>query len=164
MQDVSFRKATATDGAFLREMLFESLYVPAGHEPFSRAILEHSDVAKYVEGWGREGDFGLLAEHHATSVGAAWVRLLQGEARGYGYVDDETPELSVALLPEYRGKGVGAALMERLLEEAALRYEAVSLSVSKGNPARKLYERLGFEQVGEDDASAVMLKPLRKRP
>ncbi len=142
-------------------MLYESLYVPAGHEPFSQLILEHPDITRYVEGWGREGDLGVIAVHGSADVGAAWLRLLGGGARGYGYVDDETPELSVALLPEHRGKGIGTALMEQVLEEAAIRYETVSLSVSKGNPARKLYKRLGFKQVGEDDASVVMLKRLR---
>ncbi len=105
MQDVSFRQATAADQTFLREMLYESLYVPAGREPFSRAILEHPDVAKYVEGWGRKGDLALIAEHNEAGVGATWVRRLKGTARGYGYVDDETPELSASLLPAYRGRG-----------------------------------------------------------
>lgn len=141
-------------------MLYESLYVPARREPFSRAILEHPDVSKYVEGWGREGDLALIAEHDAANVGAAWLRLLKGSAGGYGYVNDETPELSVALLPAYRRQGLGTALLTRLLEQAALRYEAVSLSVSSENPAEKLYERLGFVKVSEDDASAIMLERL----
>lgn len=141
-------------------MLYESLYIPAGREPFSRAILKHPDVAKYAEGWGREGDLGVVAARGSANVGAAWLRLFQGAARGYGYVDDETPELSLALLPEYRGEGVGTALLKRLLEEAAARYTAVSLSVSKGNPARKLYERLGFAVIREDDTSAIMFKRL----
>ena len=160
MQDVSFRQATAADQAFLREMLYRSLYFPVGQEPFSRTILEHPDIAKYVEHWGREGDLGLLAEHHKTNVGAVWLRLLKGKAGGYGYVDDETPELSVALSPAYRGRGIGTALLTQLLERAALRYEAVSLSVSSENPAKKLYERLGFARVSEDAAPAIMLKRL----
>ncbi len=160
MQDVSFRQATAADQAFMWEMLYKSLYVPVGHEPFSRAILKPPNIARYVEGWGRDGDLALIAAQDSVDVGAAWLRLFKGEARGYGYVDDETPELSVALLPEYRGKGIGTALMGRLLEQAGLRYKAVSLTVSNENPAKKLYERLGFVKVGEDDTSAIMCKRL----
>lgn len=83
---------------------------------------------------------------------------MSGQDRGYGYVDDATPELSIALLPAYRGRGIGSQLLARLLEQAQGCCPGVSLSVSAGNPARRLYERFGFEIVAERGSSLTMLK------
>ena len=160
---IIMREVLSSDQPLLNEMLYHSLYVPPDHEPFSRDILQNPDVNKYVAGWGRPGDLAFIAFDSATgnSLGAAWLRLLKGDERGYGYVDDDTPELGVAVLDFYRGQGVGTALLERLLEAAAARYRSVSLSVSEGNPAAKLYERLGFKLVGGEGTSLTMLKELQ---
>jgi ribosomal protein S18 acetylase RimI-like enzyme len=90
-------------------------------------------------------------------VGAAWLRLLTGDGRGYGHVDDSIPELSIAILPEYRGQGAGSALLDRLLSLARRRFPGVSLSVSPGNPARHLYERAGFKLVKESEDTVIMV-------
>ena len=67
----------------------------------------------------------------------------------------------MALLPNYRGHGIGTALLRRLLAAAAHESEAVSLSVSKSNAALRLYERFGFTVVGEPKGGSVtMLKRL----
>lgn len=68
--------------------------------------------------------------------------------------------MGIALCPEARGQGVGAALLQKVFEEAAPRYEAISLSGAKGNPAEALYRRAGFEDVREDASSRLMLKRL----
>jgi ribosomal protein S18 acetylase RimI-like enzyme len=52
--------------------------------------------------------------------------------------------VDIALLPEFRGAGIGTQLLRRILDEAADRGVAVCLEVDLGNPARRLYERLGF--------------------
>ncbi|MDQ1592717.1 MAG: hypothetical protein QOG71_3344 [Pyrinomonadaceae bacterium] len=145
-------------------MLYQSLYVPEGGVPFPRDVVTRPELAKYVEGWGRAGDVGFVAidSRDGELLGAAWLRLLAGDARGYGYVDDATPELAIAVLPEHRGRGVGTALLERLLEAARSVYASVSLSVSSGNPAARLYERMGFERADDGGgASVVMIKSLR---
>src|SRR5205814_958739 len=113
------------------------------------------EIRRYVDGWGRNDDLGVVAFHpHMWElIGAAWLRLLTGDERGYGWVDDETPELTIAVLPEYRGNGVGKRLLAQLLELARPRYNTVSLSVSRENPARRLYERAGFETVAVDEYS-----------
>ncbi|HLM58397.1 MAG TPA: GNAT family N-acetyltransferase [Pyrinomonadaceae bacterium] len=158
--DFLIRTASTADQQFLREMLYQSLYVPDGGEPFGREVLRRPEVARYVEGWGREGDLGFVAVDVSSGepVAAVWLRLLAGEEKGYGFVDEETPELGMAVLPEYRGRGVGTALLERLLEEARASYKAVCLNVSEGNPARRLYERAGFEPAGTDGGSVIMIR------
>lgn len=144
-------------------MLYQSLYVPEGGVAFARDVLTRPEIARYVQDWGRAGDLAFVAAGAGGGdlIGAAWLRLLAGDERGYGYVDEETPELGIAVLPAYRGRGVGAALLRRLLEAAGAVYGAVSLSVSSDNPAAQWYERLGFRRVGVGGgASVIMLKKL----
>ena len=157
------RQASKSDEPFLREMLYYSLYVPDGGTPFDRNVVRRPEIAKYVEGWGRSGDFGLIAinPNSGEAVGAVWIRLFPDSDRGYGYVDAGTPELGIAVLPEHRGGGVGSLLLSRVLEIAGTQYGAVSLSVSLDNPARRLYERLGFEPVEKRGNSITMLKHMK---
>ncbi|MEO6723858.1 MAG: GNAT family N-acetyltransferase [Blastocatellia bacterium] len=157
------RPLTTADEPFLWEMLYQALFVPPGHSPFPRDLVREPEISRYVDGWGRDGDLGVaavLAETQAP-IGAAWVRLLTGDECGYGWVDDETPELTIAVLPESRGNGVGAQLLVQLIELARARYPAVSLSVSVENPARRLYERLGFLTIVRDEYSLTMKKDLK---
>ena len=99
-------------------------------------------------------------------LGAAWLRLLTGDNKGYGYVDDLTPELCISVLPESRGMGIGTQLLNQLFENVQHRYLAVSLSVSEENPALRLYRRLGFEVVnatsGQLHGSLTMKKELKR--
>jgi len=91
-------------------------------------------------------------------VGAASLRLLPKHDRGYGFVDAETPELSIGVVPTHRGRGIGSLLLEALVGSAReQRHEALSLSVEPENPARRLYERCGFQVVDTVDGSHTML-------
>lgn len=162
INEIRVRPALSSDQTFLEDMLYESLYVPEGHEPFPRDIIHRPELAKYVEQWGKAGDVALIAVDSKKDlpVGAIWLRLLEGSQKGYGYVNDETPEVGIAVMPEYRGQGIGTHLFAQLFEAVGLLYDTISLSVSKGNPAQKLYEHLGFEVVAEDETSITMLKHL----
>jgi ribosomal protein S18 acetylase RimI-like enzyme len=76
-----------------------------------------------------------------------------GAAAGRLYVDRADAGLhliDIALLPEYRGRGIGTALLRALLAEAAQANGKLTLSVAASNPAQRLYERLGFKTVGSD--------------
>jgi ribosomal protein S18 acetylase RimI-like enzyme len=112
-------------------------------------VLAEPELARYVEGFGRSGDFDLVAEGPGGEPrGAAWWRHFPAAGPGYGFMDEATPEIAIAVMPADRGQGVGTGLMRALLDEAARsEIEAVSLSVAKDNPARRLYERLGFRTV-----------------
>lgn len=138
-------------------MLYQALHVPQGHAALPREIVHLPELARYVESWGREGDCGFLASDRTTgqSIGAVWLRLLVEENKGYGYVDDNTPELSIAVLLGYRGQGVGPQLLTHLFASECGR-SSISLSVSVDNPAVRLYERFGFEIVSRSDESLTM--------
>jgi ribosomal protein S18 acetylase RimI-like enzyme len=153
----TYRLITTHDQDFLWEMLYQAIYVPDGSPPPPRDTIFRPDLARYVQGWGQPDDVGILAMAEQKRAGAAWTRLLSGDNRGYGYVDDSIPELSIAILPEYRGMGIGAALLERLLAAARDRYPGVSLSVTPTNPARRLYERAGFVPGPSPGDSLTML-------
>ena len=156
------RRLTREDEGFLWEMLYHALYVPDGQLPFPRESVNEPGISKYVLGWGREGDQGFAAIDRPTAnpIGAAWFRSFAEENQGYGYVDHATPELSVAVLPGLRGRGIGADLLRHLIEEARPHYPALSLSVSPENPAVRLYRRLGFEVLRQDANSLTMKKEL----
>jgi ribosomal protein S18 acetylase RimI-like enzyme len=157
------RPLLQSDEAVLWEMLYHGIYVPDGATPPERQVVCHPQLARYVRDWGRADDRGFLAEDAASRepIGAAWIRLLTGDSKGFGYADDVTPELSVAVLPEYMGRGIGTRLLAKLLEAASPDYDAVSLSVDADNPALRLYERLGFQTVGTTGTSLTMKKTLR---
>ena len=158
---VYIRRALPSDQTVLEEMLYQSLYVPAGHEPFAKEVIRRPELAKYVADWGKTGDLALIATlDSGLAVGAAWLRLLTGLQEGYGYVDDQTPELGIAVLPDYRGQGIGTKLLGQLFRDARPNHDTISLSVAKGNPAINLYQKLGFKPVRKDDTSVVMLKNL----
>lgn len=145
------------DEPFLWEMLYQALYVPEGCAALPREVVRLPELARYVQSWGREGDFGFLAKDAIAdqSIGAIWLRLLIGENPGYGYVDDNTPELSIAVLPQYRGQGVGSQLLTHLLASESGQ-SSISLSVSADNPAVRLYQRFGFAIVSKSDESLTM--------
>ena len=155
--DIDFRALLPSDRPFLREMLYQALYVPPGGSPFPRSILEEPDIACYVEAWGRPGDWGRLACAGEVPVGAVWLRLWSGTEKGYGYVSPSIPELSIALLPEYRRMGLGTQMLAQVISMSRGRYPGLSLSVVESSPACRLYERLGFRRVGRVMESLVML-------
>jgi ribosomal protein S18 acetylase RimI-like enzyme len=150
---VVVRRGTAQDVRFLRDMLHHAYYwrerMPdEGPGP----------VQLYVKAWGRRGDTAVIALLDGFPVGAAWFRLFAEASPGYGFVDEATPELAVAVVPNARGVGVGSALLESLLERARDDgYEALSLSVDRENQgAIALYEQFGFRRVEETPDSLTL--------
>jgi ribosomal protein S18 acetylase RimI-like enzyme len=149
------REATEHDQPFLKDMLYEALFVPPGDPQPRRAVVRQPELARYVHGFGSQpGDAGWVAETvSGDPAGAVWVRRFGGDAPGYGFVDEGTPELSIAVVPKWRGQGLGTALMARLLGSVA----RCSLSVDNRNRAVGLYERFGFEVVRTDGHVVTLL-------
>jgi ribosomal protein S18 acetylase RimI-like enzyme len=147
------RRGGAQDLRFLRDMLHHAYYW--------RERVPGSLVSRYVRGWGRPGDTAVVALDGGFPVGAAWYRVFSPDEPGYGFVDEQTPELAIAVVPSQRGKGVGEQLLLALIERARQAgYSSLSLSVEPGNPARKLYERHGFRVVDEGAEAWTMVARL----
>jgi GNAT superfamily N-acetyltransferase len=118
-------------------------------------------LTRYVDNWGRPGDVALVATETGHRVGAAWFRVFRAAEPGYGFIDEETPELTISVVPSRRKHGVGQELLDALLTKAAeAGHAAVSLSVERDSPAVKFYERNHFEQVGEAEGGLVMRRLL----
>jgi len=151
------RPGDRRDARFLRDMLHHAYY---WRERAPQDPMEGS-VQRYVVNFGRPGDAAVIAYDETGSVGAAWYRLFKANEPGYGFVDEQTPELAIAVVPSRRGRGYGDELLRALLDQARKDgFQQISLSVEPDNPALRLYERHGFRKVGESDGSWTMVARL----
>jgi ribosomal protein S18 acetylase RimI-like enzyme len=160
------RSIEVADQPFLWKMLYHALFVPPDAPPLPKEIIFKPELAKYVENWRLDGDTGSIAvlAENKTPIGAVWLHMFKSSNPGYGYINDDTPELSIAVLPEYRGRGVGTKLLTKLFSQVRDRYPAVSLSVSSNNPAFRLYCRMGFEVFARHNDSLTMKKTFSNKP
>lgn len=160
--DFTIRHMKLDERPLLEDFLYEAIYVPEGFKGEVPRSIIHDDpkCRAAFEGFGDlPDDRALVAEVAGRVVGACWVRTTDE----YGHVDDVTPSFSISLLKQYRGQGIGGAMMRRMLDELRdAGYERASLSVQKENPATRLYERLGFRIVGdgEDESEWLMIAAL----
>ena len=154
------RPATSDDEGFLREMLREAVsWRDEDPGPAVEELLSDPMLARYVEGWGRQGDAAVIAfdPESGERVGAAWLRLMSPERPGYGFVDAATPEISIAVARGRRRTGVGKALLRAIMDTArSSGFAALSLSVEEGNPAITLYERAGFGKLSPSGGACIM--------
>lgn len=91
--------------------------------------------------------------YHATFPAASYDLIVSGEeVLGRLYVDRGEAAwlvLDIALLPEHRGRGIGARLLTDVLAEAGAAAKPVQIHVERFNPAQRLYDRLGFRQIAD---------------
>jgi GNAT superfamily N-acetyltransferase len=158
---VEIRDLRPDETPFLQEMLYTALAWRPGVElPPREWVLEHPQVAPFHLAWGRAGDTALVADDGAP-IGLAWYRFFTDAEHGEGFVDELTPEVAVAVVDGHRGEGIGTALMEAIHARArAAGISRISLAVDHDNPARHLYERLGYVALGEDEDDDRMVLEL----
>jgi GNAT superfamily N-acetyltransferase len=142
MAGILIRPAVSNDLELLWE--FQAM---AAYEPNAAAAKAIPIVAAYVDGWQRQDDFGFIAERDGSAIGATWARQFPPNENKAYYCVERTPEMSIGVRPDARGQGVGQLLVTALIAEAARRGIGLCLNVRSTNPARRLYERLGFQAV-----------------
>lgn len=159
--DYHLRPGLASDLAVIKRILYEATTWNSTDPPGLETVMEHPELVKYHSGWGREGDLAIVGLQGDQVVGGAMCRLFTEDDHGYGFIDERTPELGIAVWGGHRGKGLGSRLLGAL-EVAALQSGcgALSLSVNHGNPAIRLYERHGYATVSSDESSLLMRKQL----
>ena len=146
------RPVDRQDVRFLRDLLRHAYHWRLAQDP-------DLPVFRYVQNWGRSGDAGVVAFAGPNEFGAAWYRLFATDEPGFGFVDERTPELTIAVVPGHRGKGAGAELLEALLARAREDgFAQVSLSAEPGQTG--FYEQHGFREVARDGGAVTMVADL----
>ncbi len=152
--DYKIREIKESEYPILSDFLYEAIFIPEGMEKPPKSIMEQPELQIYVADFGKEDDWCLVAETKEKIVGAVWVRIMND----YGHVDDETPSFAISLYKEYRHLGIGMALMRAMLQLLKDKgYKQTSLSVQKANYAVKLYRKVGFEVVDENEEEYIMI-------
>ena len=100
---ITIRPLRPGEYSLLAGWVYEAIFVPEGVAKPPRDIVREPALQAYWHGFGeRPDDRALCAEASRRLVGAVWVRQMQG----YGFVSDRVPELSMALAPDWRGRGI----------------------------------------------------------
>ena len=149
------RELKQDENKVLDTFLYEAIFIPEGVSAPPKDIINQPDLQVYVKDFGKnKGDLCLVAQVSDKIVGAVWVRIMND----YGHIDNETPSFAISLLKEYRNYGIGTELMKQMLTKLKLEgYKQVSLSVQKMNYAVRMYRRIGFEIVDENDEEYIMI-------
>lgn len=163
---MKIRSGTIDDHSFLEKMLFEAiLWNPTAVRPDMNDFFNETKINRLLADWGRPGDKSFIAEKGGIPIGAAWYRLFKADEGSYGFVDEDTPEIGMAIANDYRSRGMGRKLLRALLLEAQRDgFEALSLSVDPANFALDLYESEGFNKVGQSGTSLTLQRKLEKLP
>ncbi len=151
----NIRKIKPNEYELLNDFLYEAIFIPEGVQAPPKSIINAPELQVYVEDFGkREDDICFVAEVDAKVVGAVWVRVMND----YGHVEDGIPSFAISLYKEYRGLGIGTALMQKMLDELARRgYKKASLAVQKANYAVRMYQKVGFFVVDENEEEYIMV-------
>ena len=153
--DYKIRPILAGEVRLLQDFLYEAIFVPEGLSVPPKSIINQPELQVYITGFGtKKDDIGLAAEIDNKPVGAVWVRIMND----YGHIDNDTPSFAISLHKDYRGVGIGTVLMKEMLRILKDRgYKQASLAVQKANYAVRMYQKTGFEIVGENEEEYIML-------
>jgi len=144
--DYKIREIRKNEYPILSDFLYEAIFIPEGMDKPPKSIIERPELQVYIKDFGKADDWCFVVEIKEKIVGAVWVR------------DDETPSFAISLYEEYRNMGIGTALMRDMLEFLKNKgYKRTSLSVQKVNYAVRMYQKVGFEVIDENEEECIMV-------
>lgn len=152
---LTYRPLQPSETELLKTFIYEAIFIPEGVEPPPFDIIYRPEIALYYEGFGNgRADNCIVAEVDGKVVGSVWTRIMND----YGHVDDQTPSFAISLLKEFRNQGIGTELMRRMLQLLKNQgYKQASLAVQKANYAVRMYKKVGFEIVDQNDEEFIMV-------
>lgn len=152
---LTYRPLQPSETELLKTFIYEAIFIPEGVEPPPFDIIYRPEIALYYEGFGNgSADNCIVSEVDGKVVGAVWTRIMND----YGHVDDQTPSFAISLLKDFRNQGIGTELMHRMLQLLKNQgYKQASLAVQKANYAVRMYKKVGFEIVDQNDEEYIMV-------
>ncbi len=152
---VNLRELRPDETELLKDFLYEAIFIPEGVEPPARDIIMRPELKIYYENFGTgRADHCIAADDGGRVIGAVWTRIMDD----YGHVDNETPSFAISLYKEYRGQGIGTQMMRKMLAQLKEKgYKQASLAVQKANYAARMYEKVGFVKVKENEEEYIMV-------
>ncbi len=152
--DYIIREMRKDEYPLLKDFLYEAIFQKDENNLLPKEIVEMPEIRIYIEDFGKKkDDYCLCAVVNGRVVGAVWVRIIEG----FGCVDDQTPELAIALYKEYRRLGIGSRLMAEMLNLLKEKgYRKTSLSVQKDNYAVQMYLKMGYIIKKEKEEEYIM--------
>jgi ribosomal protein S18 acetylase RimI-like enzyme len=148
------RPVADADRAFLVELYGSTREDELAHVQWDdgtrRAFVEHQFAAQDAHYRGNYPGASLdVIEVDGAPAGRLYVHRGPSDIR----------IMDIALAPEFRGRGIGTSLLRGLIEEADASGRKLSIHVEANNPARTLYDRLGFKPAGEHGVYVLMERP-----
>lgn len=149
------RKIREDEYYLLEDFLYEAIFIPEGVAPPPKSIINQPDLQVYIRDFGTEkDDICFVAEVDNKVVGAVWVR----DMEDYGHIADGVPSFAISLYKQYRNFGIGTEMMKAMLNELRSKgYTRTSLAVQKANYAVRMYEKVGFKVIDENDEEYIMV-------
>lgn len=159
INDIVIREMKSDEKFMLEDLLYAAIYQSDIKDPIPRSVINYPKLRGYIENFGqKQDDYFLVADLEGQIIGGVWVRILADEIKGYGNIDDKTPEFAISVFKEYQNQGIGTLLMKRMISYlTANQYSQASLSVQKQNYAVKMYKNLGFEIFDENEEDFIMI-------
>lgn len=158
-KEIDIREIKVEEKPLLEDLLYEAIYQSDITYPIPKEVIKEPRVNIYIQDFGKKkDDYCLVIDLNNQIIGGVWVRILADEIKGYGNIDNKTPEFAISVYSEYRNKGIGVLLMRKMISYLTDNgYSQTSLSVQKENYAVKMYKKLGFKIIEEDDEDYLML-------
>ena len=150
------RPITQEDQSILQQATFYNLNWKENRFTIEE-IESNSQLSHYYSGW-KSSDFGFVCQKDQQILGIVWLKYFTENNPGFGFWDEETPELVLCIFPEYRNCGYGTRLLQMAIDEAKKRgIPSISLSVEFENEvARNLYQKFGFRYLEGTDGSMLL--------